>query len=128
MNGGATGGGKAVQDGGDGDQCACEDEVVDEESAKVDWSGEGSELAQGLRLRGLGGDGAAEDGVGLAVRQPRHELFGKRAAQRDFEPAEIEGDESGQDNGEPEDGIFAEEGCGVAPEGSHWGGWGLWEG
>lgn len=36
------------------------------------------------------------------------------------EPIEVEADDSGKDHREPEDRILAEDGCGRAPEGSHW--------
>jgi hypothetical protein len=52
---------------------------------------------------------------------PEKELMKLPIVEQVFEPAEVEVDEFNNGDGEPEDGVLPEEGCGGAPEGSHLG-------
>ncbi len=57
----------------------------------------------------------------MAFCEPGEELPHEGALKHALEPRDVEVDEFGEDEGQPEDGVFAEEGCGRAPESSHLG-------
>jgi len=58
----------------------------------------------------------------MTLTQPRNELVREMVLQQALNPVEVESGDVNHYDGQPEDGVLPEEGCGGAPEVSHWGG------
>ena len=94
-----------------------EDCVREESSAPSDWRCQEYYLVHHL-LGGRTVDWRVAEN-GMSFGEPGQEFLDEPVPKQVLEPTDVEGEDLGQDGGQPEDGVFAEEGCGGAPESSH---------
>ena len=55
----------------------------------------------------------------MSLGEPERELLYEPMSKYALEPTEVKDEDLGQDNGQPEDRVLTDEGCGRAPEISH---------